>query len=91
MAGVNLGNAGGEAIREMRGSPEFRQFVEALGEKAWDLIRSSLESDTHNRVHQTSWAKGVYDVWVAITAELHGVRQEQRASKAPVAIEKMRQ
>jgi hypothetical protein len=90
MAGINLGTPACEAIRELRGNPDFQKFVQAMGERVWDYTRNSLESPPEHRIDQTAYAKAMLDVWVAISAEMTGNGQ-QRTKQAPVGTERMKQ
>lgn len=86
--GINLGSRAHDHIRELRGNPDFRGFVDAFGEKAQDIIRSSLDAPIDQRVDQTSYAKALIDIWSAMTAEIQGIGQGRVRPPAPQLAEK---
>ncbi len=65
---INLGNAGYEAIRALRGSESWAAFCQALETTARDKLHYALECSVEIRVDATAYARAFHDIHVAIVA-----------------------
>lgn len=87
---INLGNKAYAALRELRGSPAFVELMEALGDTSIDLVNKAMRSapgDAVLRLHATSYATAVQDLWVAMHAAATGVSPQQvRPPRTPTRI-----
>lgn len=65
---INLGNAGYEAIRALRGSENWAVFCLAVETAARDKLHAALESSVENRVDATAYARAFHDIHVALVS-----------------------
>lgn len=70
---MNLGNPAIAAIELLKDHPDWRAFVDALGAAATKSMNDSLTSPVDTRVHQTSYAAAIRDVWIAIESATSSV------------------
>lgn len=72
---VNLGSDAIGAIHELRGNHHFETLISAFGVFAQQLSFRSLGSE--KREDATAYARGIYEVWVAMHAAHTGLHQTQ--------------
>jgi hypothetical protein len=72
---INLGNDAMLAIHELRNNPHFETLVSAFGAYAQSQMLRALGHE--NRLDATGYARGVYEVWVAMHATYTGQHQAQ--------------
>jgi phosphopentomutase len=65
---INLGTAGLEAIKNMRNSPHWEEFMLAFENATRQVLHNALSSDSAHRVDQTGYARALSDVHSALTA-----------------------
>lgn len=69
---INLGNDALQCVTELRSNPEFRRFVDALGDFASIRTVAALAAPIPDRVDTTAYVRGIYDVWLALHAHMYG-------------------
>ena len=70
---INLGNDALSCVTELRNQPEFRRFVDALGDFASVRTVAALAAPHAERVDTTAYVRGIYDVWLALHAHMYGL------------------
>jgi hypothetical protein len=65
---VNIGTPAVQAIKELQGNRHAEDMIAALGVFAQTAMLSALRSPPDQRVDQTSYARGMYDLWTAMHA-----------------------
>jgi hypothetical protein len=74
---VNLGNDALASVSELRSNPEFRRFVDALGDFVSIRTVAALNSPHADRVDTTAYVRGLYDIWLAIHSHMYGTHVAQ--------------
>jgi hypothetical protein len=74
---INIGTPAVEAIRELRGVPQFEHLLDALGAIVQLRLLSACDTEPSLRTHATSHARGMYELWVAMHAAHSGLHQAQ--------------
>lgn len=65
---MNLKNETFQALQELRGHPAFQVFRADLHRLASTELYTAAGAAPENRVHATSYAKAIVDLWVLIEA-----------------------
>jgi hypothetical protein len=80
---INLGQKATAAAAELRNNEHFVAFVEGLGELAQKHVMDALRVPADLRVHATSFASGLHDVWNAVEAARQGIKPNQMKPQTP--------
>lgn len=70
---INLGNDALVCVTELRSNPDFRRFVDALGDFVSVRTVAALSAPHPDRVDTTAYVRGIYDVWLAMHSHMYGV------------------
>lgn len=73
MSGLNIGNAGYEAVEKMRSNEPFVKLLGVLEGVASQKMNAAIESDDR-AVVAAAYARGVRDVYLALRAAFDGVQ-----------------
>jgi hypothetical protein len=65
---INLGSPAIDAIGNLRGSDIWPLIMTAIEECARAKLHAALESSIADRVDATAYARGIHDVFVALSA-----------------------
>jgi hypothetical protein len=65
---INIGSDAVAAIRKLRDVPAFNELIEALNVIAQNKVFEARKAPPDMRVHATSYADGMYDLWASVHA-----------------------